>query len=307
MSIELRTIINADFEAVGELIYDSTNAWYVASGRSPIFTGPKESTQLFCRVYDQIDSGNCILAVSADGQIAGSCFYHPRSTHVSLGIMNVHPNFFGQGIARKLLKHITDLADEQQLPVRLVSSAVNLDSFSLYNRAGFVPRMVFQDMLIDIPEAGIEDLTVSQAGLRDATEADSAGMAKLELELAGIERENDLRYFIKNEDGIWHVTVSEDAAGQLNGFLVSVYDPGSNMIGPGVARDEETLIQLLLAEINQQRGHQPVCVVPAEATQVVNKMYQWGAKNCELHFAQVRGEWKEPSGLIVPSFMPETG
>ncbi|PHS00459.1 MAG: GNAT family N-acetyltransferase, partial [Blastopirellula sp.] len=78
MSMELRTITGEDFAAVGELIYDSTNAWYVASGRPPIFTGPKESTQLFCRVYDQIDSGNCILAVSESGQLAGSCFYHPR-------------------------------------------------------------------------------------------------------------------------------------------------------------------------------------------------------------------------------------
>ena len=54
------------------------------------------------------------------GKIAGSCFYHPRKTHMSLGIMNVSPDFFGQGIARSLLTKIIQMADDQSLPVRLV-------------------------------------------------------------------------------------------------------------------------------------------------------------------------------------------
>ena len=36
----------------------------------------------------------------------------------------------------------------------LISSAMNLDSFSLYNRVGFRPRMVFQDTLLSVPETG---------------------------------------------------------------------------------------------------------------------------------------------------------
>ena len=32
---------------------------------------------------------------------------------------------------------------------------MNLDSFTLYNRCGFVPRQVFQDMYIEIPEGGL--------------------------------------------------------------------------------------------------------------------------------------------------------
>jgi hypothetical protein len=31
----------------------------------------------------------------------GSCYYRARETHVSLGIMNVHPNHFGKGVARR--------------------------------------------------------------------------------------------------------------------------------------------------------------------------------------------------------------
>ena len=66
------------------------------------------------------------------GKIAGSCFYHPRKSHISLGIMNVSQIFLDKGIAGNLLKKIIKIAKDQSLPVRLVSSAQNLDSFSLY-------------------------------------------------------------------------------------------------------------------------------------------------------------------------------
>ena len=154
--IELNFMQPDQWDAVAALIYDSTNAWYVANGKPAIFTGPRDSTRLFCEVYEALDPGCCVIAEDVEtGAIAGSCFYHPRTSHVSLGIMNVNPDYFGQGIARKLLRYITDFAGKQGLPTRLVSSAINLDSFSLYNREGFVPTQVFQDMILTVPEDGL--------------------------------------------------------------------------------------------------------------------------------------------------------
>ena len=40
------------------------------------------------------------------------------------------------------------IAKDQSLPVRLVSSAQNLDSFSLYTRQGFTPIQTFQDLYL---------------------------------------------------------------------------------------------------------------------------------------------------------------
>ena len=37
----------------------------------------REDVELFCRVYEDLDPGCCVLAES-DGQLLGSCFYHPR-------------------------------------------------------------------------------------------------------------------------------------------------------------------------------------------------------------------------------------
>src|SRR5262245_51785243 len=132
---ELRSMRPAEWSTVAQLIHEGTNAWYVAHGRTPIFAGRGDATLLFCEVYEDLDPGCCLVAVDeSSGRIAGSCFYHPRPTHVSLGIMNAHPDYFGKGVARELLAWINRFADDRQQSVRLVSSAMNLDSFSLYNR-----------------------------------------------------------------------------------------------------------------------------------------------------------------------------
>ena len=142
-----------EWQEVAELIYHSTNSWYSTNGKETIFKGPPADTLLFCQVYEDIDPGCCLIAQCKEtGKIAGSCFYHPRKTHVSLGIMNVSPDFFGQGIARRLLTKIIQMADDQSLPVRLVSSAQNLDSFSLYTRQGFPRLRHFRICILKLPQ-----------------------------------------------------------------------------------------------------------------------------------------------------------
>jgi GNAT superfamily N-acetyltransferase len=218
-NIELRAMGDEDWGEVASLIYDSTNAWYVARGRPPIFAGPKDGPILFCAVYEQLDPGCCVVADDRDAnRLAGSCFYHPRSTHVSLGIMNVHPDYFGQGIASQLLRFVTEVADRQRKPMRLVSSALNLDSYSLYNRVGFVPRAIYHDMIMKVPDGGLEQRVPGSDRVRQATQHDLAAMVELEWSVNHIRREKDLRYFVENPDGIWHVSVLEGKQGGLDGF-----------------------------------------------------------------------------------------
>jgi len=298
----------ADWDVVSQLIYDSTNGWYQRRGLDPIFQNGPGSTRLFCEVYEALDPGCCVLAIHPTGnQIAGSCFFHPRNTHVSLGIMNVHPEFFGLGIASQLLRYVIEQAERLKLPVRLVSSAVNLDSFSLYNRAGFVPRTVYQDMLITVPANGLPWRPTGMDRVRDAELADVGQMVELEMAVNHISRERDFRYFIENQQGIWHVSVMQDELGSLQGFLVSVNHPGSNMLGPGIARDAEVAAALIASELDHHRGRSPVVLVPTNETGLVHQLYGAGARNCELHFGQVRGEYVPARGVVMPTFMPETG
>ena len=307
-AFKLRPMRKDEWKEVAELIHDSTNSWYSSNGKKPIFTGPSSDTLLFCEVYEALDPGCWIVAVCKESaKIAGSCFYHPRSTHVSLGIMNVHSDFFGKGIASLLLSWITNYAEEKDLPVRLVSSAHNLDSFSLYTKKGFVPFLSFQDLYIDVPQNGFHPSKPTSESIREATPEDVMDMVELERELTGIERMKDFSHFIKNSAGIWKTLIFRDRCNELLGFLCSVNHPASRMIGPGVARSEDITTALLSAQLDFFRGFSPVFLLPVDAQQAVKTAYSWGARNCEIHFAQCLGEKPSTKGVIMPTFMPETG
>jgi GNAT superfamily N-acetyltransferase len=308
LDFEFKTLTPDQWSEVSALIYDSTNIWYRGHGFSEVFQGPKDVCRVFCEVYEQIDPGRCLLAIdSKTGQLAGSCFYHPRDTHVSLGIMNVHPGCFGQGVGSRLLREVVQLADAENKPMRLISSAMNLDSFSLYNRAGFRPRMVFQDMLLSVPKTGLEVEIPRLDRVRPATLADVPAMFELERDVVHIERQADLRYFVENFDGYWQALVVEAVGGGLAGFLVSIAHPAIHLLGPGVMRNEQDAVALIYAQLDRHRGHSVVWLVPCECDHVIRTMYAWGAVNCELHLGQSRGAWTKPSGIVMPTFMPETG
>jgi len=65
----------------------------------------------------------------------GTCFYHPREYHVSMGIMSVHPNYSGKGVGKAMVNPILDCSKHIGYKAyRLINGAFNLDSFSLYYR-----------------------------------------------------------------------------------------------------------------------------------------------------------------------------
>ena len=301
--IQKRAMKPGDWQEVAELIYLSTNVWYQTHGMGPIFQGGPETALVFCEEYETLDPGCCVLAIDSQTQrILGSCFYHPRPTHMSLGIMNVHPNHFGKGIAVSLLGHIIELAERDSKPVRLVSSAMNLDSYSLYTRSGFVPRMTFQDMMVPVPADGFPD----EALVREAAMDDLADIVVMEEELQHINREKDYLHLLQNGSGIWHLSVHVTPSGEIDGVLGSVNHPGSNMLGPGVARGESQAAALIGAELNHHRGRSPVVVVPGSCGELVRAIYALGGRNCEMHVNQVRGAYQPGEGVLFPTFMPES-
>jgi GNAT superfamily N-acetyltransferase len=300
-------MIPADRVPVSQLIFHSTNRYYESIGRPPIFRGDDLSTGIIFDVYEKMDPGRGIVAVDNDGgEIMRSCFIHPRETHISLGIMNAHPDHFGRGVARALLEHIVELGQQQGKPVRLVSSCMNLDSYSLYTRRGFAPFCTFQDMYVEVPETGLAEEPPPGEVVRKATLDDVAAMAEVEKEISGITRVDDYRYFIENDDGIWHVSVAESSDG-LAGFLVSCGADAFNMLGPGVARTEDQAAALIHAQLDCYRGRSPVFLVPVSCRDLVQRLYAWGARNCEMHVAQSNRTVQPPRGVTMPTFLPETG
>jgi GNAT superfamily N-acetyltransferase len=295
----------ADWSTVAELIHASTNGWYEGQGRPPVFGCGPEDVQVFCRVYESLDPGCCVIAEEGN-RILGSCFYHPRPTHVSLGIMNAHPDAFGQGIARQLLQFVVDFAAHRGQPVRLVSSAMNLDSFSLYNRAGFRPFGVYQDMVLEVPPEGFPHRPAGVDAVRDGRASDIDAMVDLEMELVGIDRRRDFEHFVADPEGIFHLSILRSCDG-LAGFLASVAHPASTMLGPGVMRTPAAALALIATALDARRGHRPVFLPPADQPELTGTLYRWGARNCEIHFGQVLGPARRPGGIVMPTFLPESG
>ncbi len=303
---------------VAHLIYDSTNSWYLKNRGFTCFSGDKDCALLFCRTYAALDGpDNLIIAWDTErNRIAGSCFVHPRPTHVSLGIMNVHPDYFGQSVAPKILQKIIEIASSRNQTLRLVSSAMNLDSFSLYSRLGFVPHTVFQDMQFpDFRPEFIESrLPAAVSGLlpfvRPARLEDVPRIVELDKKLTGLDHTRDFTYFIQNPDGAWRTWVV-DASNGIQAVLSSVCDPGSTMLGPGIMENENQMLALIFTAYLAMTTElpvpaKPVFLVPSLCNEAIQTLYSWGARNTEIHLGQALGKIQPAAGIVMPTFMPET-
>lgn len=306
----LRTLTHDDRADYARMLHRAFNTWYASRGwPSDYFGCAPDQAGIFLDIYEDISPGQNIAAFDPkSGAMIGACFYHPREHHVSLGIMAVNPDYFRQGVGRKLVNHIVDFTESGRYPaLRLVSSAMNMDSFSLYNRAGLVPRGSYHDMVLRVPAGGLQVHYPLRDRVRAATLADVEAMAALEMEVSGITRCGDYRYAIENPRGALHALVCEGEGGAIDGFLISVKHPALNMLGPCVARTERATLALLLQATERFRGEVPLFVVPMDKRELVETLYAWGARNVETHLFQVRGAFQPFNGVNLPSFLPETG
>lgn len=213
--------------------------------------------------------------------------------------MNADPAFAGRGVARTLLQEIIKRAGKK--PIRLVSSALNLDSYSLYTRAKFRPLAIYQDMIIPAETV----LPPVPSNVRAAKLADLPAILALEDQVSEISREKDWRYFLSDNSSNWRGVVFE-SDGEVTGFLFSINHPGSRMLGPGVMRDQKAAFALIIAQLSTFGPEPPLFLVPASETELIQNLYKLGARNCEIHLSQVLGEAKAPCGVTMPTFMPET-
>lgn len=307
-TIDFTPLTAADHEPIARLLHRALVHWYESRlGQGSRFGDRHEPFTLFAEVYEALDPGECVTARTDSGEIVGVCFSHERETHVSVGIVATSPDAVGRGIAKKMMSLVLEKAKRVGKPARLVSSLLNLDSFSLYTRLGFVPGAIFQDLLIAVPDAGLA--AAGPAGtqsVREAVLADAPRIADFEHSQQGIRREKDFAFFLRNEVGAWRLLVAEAADGSVNGFLGMSTHPSCTMIGPGVAADEETAIALLWKALDGLRGKTLVFLAPCAASTLVRTAYSWGARNVELHVAQSTAPVAGTKGIVFPTFMPET-
>ena len=302
---KIRPLKKNEWDELAYLIFTSTNTWYEVNGKSAVFNCAPSDLRFFCEVYEAMDP-NCCLVIEIDGTIAASCFYHPRPTHFSLGIMCVHPDYYGRGLARLLLNEIIERAHKADKPLNLISSAMNLDSFSLYNKAGFIPKTFFQDMIIPVPEEGLNFSGKELSDCRKATFADIPAMVEVEKEIHGQDHGKDLQYIINDSTGVWNCYVFEKD-NQIQGFLCSVNHASSKIIGLGAMKEHRSAAALIKSQLNHFKGENPLVIIPSKERELVQELLKLKARNVELHVSQTNSpDSAVPiKGLILPTFMPE--
>lgn len=306
----LRPMVEEDIPAYSRMLKRSFNTWYWNHGwGQDYFKCREQDLAIFWQIYKHVSDGHCVIAIDpGTGAMMGACFYHPRKYHVSLGIMCVDPAYFNRGVGRQLVNDIIDYTERRGYDaLRLVSSAINMNSFSLYNKAGFVPKEIYHTMMICVPASGMDQLTALDNHVRDAIPDDVQDIQSLELDISGICREADYLLCIKNPVECLHASVIEGKGGTINGFAASIKHPVLNMIGPAFSRTEEEMLALLLRELDRFRGESVLCIIPMNKRLLVDALYHCGAVNVELHLLQVRGKFQPFTGVNLPSFLPETG
>jgi GNAT superfamily N-acetyltransferase len=305
-SLSIRALTDKQDDEVAQLLHRSLTRWYETHLNQGARFGDSHLPFLhFPALYRRIDPEHS-LGAWLDQQLAGVAFIHPRETHVAAGIIATNPAFARRGIAKALVTKACNLADQLNLPLRLVSSLLNLDSFSLYSRCGFRPVTIYQDVLLAVPPTGITVPELQGVRIAPANPEHAPEIAQRERELCGISRLSDHQALLAQTALPWEVLVARDSSNTLLGAVTFTRHPEWSMPGPAFAQDETVLSTLLLHALNHLKGRDIVTLIPSDARKLLASMYALGGRNIELHALQVRGEWKPPTGLSIPTFLPET-
>ena len=302
-AMKLLRLQTHQYDDLARLLHSSLDVWHRTRLNTDRFGSDWRPFRPMVEIYEALDPGCCVVAMDDGGPLLGAAFFHPRETHVGVGIVSVSPTAFGRGVARAMMQEIIRAA--AGMPLRLVSNAMNLDSFSLYTRLGFVPQMLLQSMTMQVPEEGWPGMGTR---VRPATAADVGAIADLEFRLNGIRKEKDYRFFVDNHADFWRLAVIEKSDGQLAGFLAASVLPAEIMLGQGVAEDEETMRELMFGLMDQSfRGKKVAFILPSKATLLVQQAYAWGGRNREINVLSVLGTAPPVTGVTLATFLPESG
>jgi ribosomal protein S18 acetylase RimI-like enzyme len=153
------------------------------------------------------------IVAQDNDRIVGSNFADLRSSIAGIGPISIDPQVQDQGIGRRLMEAAIDhLAATNVCGIRLVQSAYNNRSLSLYTRLGFQtrePLSVLQGPALNIKFAGYD--------VRPAGEADIATCNHLCRRVHGFERGAELREAIGA-----HTALVVEHLGRISGYATDL-------------------------------------------------------------------------------------
>ena len=226
------------------------------------------------------------IVAQDDDRIVGSNFADLRSSIAGIGPISIDPQVQDQGIGRKLMEAAIDhLASTNVCGIRLVQSAYNNRSLSLYTRLGFQtrePLSVIQGPALNIKFAGYD--------VRPAGEADIATCNHLCRRVHGFERGAELREAIGA-----HTALVVEHLGRITGYATDL-----GFFAHAVAETNQDLKSLIAAAPAFQG---PGFLLPTRNHEVFAWCLDSGLKLVMQMTLMSIGFYNEPAGAWLPSIL----
>jgi len=226
------------------------------------------------------------LVAQDNDRIVGSNFADLRSSIAGIGPISIDPQVQDQGIGRKLMEAAIDhLASTNVCGIRLVQSAYNNRSLSLYTRLGFQtrePLSVIQGPALNIKFAGYD--------VRPAGEADIATCNHLCRRVHGFERGAELREAIGA-----HTALVVEHLGRITGYATDL-----GFFAHAVAETNQDLKSLIAAAPAFQG---PGFLLPTRNHEVFAWCLESGLKLVMQMTLMSIGFYNEPAGAWLPSIL----
>jgi predicted N-acetyltransferase YhbS len=284
MTVAMRPGTPEDAEACGQICHRAFTGVATAHGYPSDFPSPEIGIGLMTMLLAH--PGFYSVVAECEGTIVGSNFLDERSSIAGVGPITVDPTVQESGIGRLLMQNVLDRAAAQGAAgVRLLQSAYNTRSLSLYARMGFQVRDVVACM--QGPPIGA---TIPGYGVRSAAEADLAACNDVCRYVHGHDRSGELRDAIAQGSAV----VAEHG-GRITGYATS-----TAFFGHAVGETTEDL-KAVIGAARTFEG--PGILVPVRN----GSLFQWCLQNrlrvVFLMTLMSVGLYNEPAGAYLPSVL----
>lgn len=234
----------------------------------------------------------------ADGTLAATTVVLPYGSFAWVSMVLVLPEHRGKGHATRLLRvALADLKNRALTPILDATPA----GHEVYVQEGFRDTWSFKRFALDLPAKGLS----SSAKVREITNADWAGVLRLDASAFGARRECVLRDLAAR---LPQAALLAETDGEIAGFVLGRDGREARQLGPLVARNAQAATDLLDAAMN--RVEIPIYIDIADhAPSLQSRAQQRGFEIQRPFTRMVHGERHVPgeAALVFCPAGPELG
>jgi predicted N-acetyltransferase YhbS len=280
--VEIRGATPADAGACADIMFAAfeslaTRHAFPIEPQTPEFTAVQMDSML-------ATEGIYGLVAERNGKVVGSAFADERGTIVGIGPVSADPGDHRGGVGRSLMEALLHRCAERGVAgIRLVQTAYNYRSLSLYAKLGFAvrePLSVFQG-----PAASAATLA---GDIHPATGDDLEACDELCRRVHGFDRHGELCHCI--DAGVARVV---ERGGRITGYAT-----GCGYFHHAVGDGDDDIIALVAgAEVIVGLG----VLVPSRNTRLMTWCFASGLQLVQQSTLMTIGQYSEPRGSWLPS------